>query len=105
MSIKIISNGTSAGTRVYNSDGHEIAGITDIIIEPMSAKDSPVTATLKFMAVQLDIQADEPDDHLKHGTPAQPVTVDGVWYPSMRKAGKGSGKCFAHIRRCGVFDK
>jgi hypothetical protein len=58
MSIKIISNGTSAGTRVYNSDGHEIAGITDIIIDPMSAKDSPVTATLKFMAVQLDIQAE-----------------------------------------------
>jgi hypothetical protein len=78
MKIKIVSDGTQHGTHVFNSDGQVIEGITDIIIGPMSAGGKPVTATLKFSCVELDIQAEcETDIVARSGQGYQPIS-DGV---------------------------
>lgn len=57
MKIEIVSDGTAQNTHVFNEYGEEIKGIAkiDINIEP----NKPVTATLVFDRVSLDIIAEE----------------------------------------------
>lgn len=39
-----------------------------------------------------------------YGSPARPVTVDGIKYPSMNQAEIQSGKGMRYIRNHGVFE-
>ena len=57
MSIKIVSGGTGYNTKVYNSDGKQIDGITHVVIDKIDSK-SIVTARLTFEFVELEIIAD-----------------------------------------------
>ncbi len=67
--IKIISDGTTMGTQVLNSDGNVIPGVTKIEIRPLSAGPNVVEAVLTFEVVDLDITAEQKE---------LTYTVDGV---------------------------
>ncbi|MBU4609138.1 hypothetical protein IMZ29_00785 [Achromobacter sp. GG226] len=57
--IRIVCDGTTYGTRVFDGDGNEIRGITKIEIEPLvGGDDNPVRARLTFDLVELDITAE-----------------------------------------------
>ena len=56
-SIKIISRGFGANTKILNSDGKEIHGVTKIEFEPIEIS-STVKAKLTFECVELEIEAD-----------------------------------------------
>ncbi|MFJ2989965.1 hypothetical protein ACIPF8_19030 [Collimonas sp. NPDC087041] len=55
-SIRIVSNGTSLGTKVYTANGHEIKGISKIVIQEIK-HGSGVRASLEFASVDLDMEA------------------------------------------------
>ncbi|WP_321532268.1 hypothetical protein [uncultured Desulfuromonas sp.] len=56
--IRIISDGTTCGTRILNADGVEISGISKItILADASNPDEGVTAILEAQIVELDIVA------------------------------------------------
>lgn len=52
--IKIVSDGTAHGTKLYNSDGNLIQNITSIKISPI-VPNSLVTATVEFCNVELEM--------------------------------------------------
>lgn len=54
--IRITSDGTSAGTRIMTHEGKPIVGVTSIKIDEIKP-DGLVRATLEFDLVELDIQA------------------------------------------------
>ncbi len=56
--IKIKSDGTITGTKVYDADGKEIKGIKRIEIEPLDAgsPNSVIGAKLIFVGVGLDLK-------------------------------------------------
>lgn len=56
-SIKIVTDGIGNNTKVYNSDGKQIDGITHIVIDKIDSK-SIVKARLTFEFVELEIIAD-----------------------------------------------
>lgn len=57
MSIKIISDGTPYGTHIFNEDGTEIKGVTEITWH-IDASDDTAIATLKFAFVQVEVTAE-----------------------------------------------
>ena len=56
-SIRIVADGTGNNTKVYDSDGKQINGITHIEIHKIDSK-SIVTARLTFEFVELEVIAD-----------------------------------------------
>jgi hypothetical protein len=56
--LRIVSDGTAVGTKVYLPSGEEVKGITGITIEPLRPGE-PVRASLSFMCVKLDMQAEQ----------------------------------------------
>ena len=62
-SIKVISNGTAMGTKVLNSDGDPIGGITSINLH--LAVDTLMTAKIEFCGVECEIIADWNNHPLK----------------------------------------
>lgn len=58
--IRIKSDGTTHGTKVFNGDGSEITGITKIEILPLKGgSNEAVMARLTFCGVDLDLTADD----------------------------------------------
>lgn len=76
--IRIISNGTGFATRVLNTNGEEINGVTKIEIEPITAN-GQVTATLTFENVELEIKA---EDVTPAFVPWGEWVADGYWFPN-----------------------
>lgn len=59
--LKIVSDGTAHGTKLYNSDGNLIQNITSIKISPI-VPNSLVTATVEFCNVELDVVANQEEE-------------------------------------------
>jgi hypothetical protein len=52
-----IKNGDPCNTVITDEDGKEITGIESLVIDPIVAK-KPITATLKMLVNELDVDAD-----------------------------------------------
>ncbi len=55
--IRIVSDGTSNGTQIFDENGIEMTNIKSILISPISARSGLVTAKIEFVNVQVDIHA------------------------------------------------
>lgn len=62
--IKIVSDGTAHGTKLYNSDGSLIQNITSIKISPI-VPNSLVTATVEFCNIELDMVLNEKENNIE----------------------------------------
>jgi hypothetical protein len=56
--LKIVSDGTAHGTKVYTESGEQLTGITGIDIHPLRPGE-PVRATLSFVLVELELTAEQ----------------------------------------------
>ena len=57
-SIRIVSDGTSRGTKVYDADGKELRGVTKVVIHPITPQ-GVLTASVDFHRVALDVVAEQ----------------------------------------------
>ncbi len=55
--VRIVSDGTGAGTHVYTDDGEEIKSVVELTISKIRPEES-VYATLKCFVTELDVQAE-----------------------------------------------
>ena len=55
--IKIISDGTPVGTKVYNDDGSLIEGVTRINFHPLQVGEELWQVEITFICPELEIQA------------------------------------------------
>lgn len=56
--IKIVSDGTALGTRVYDEDGKRMNGVESIVIFPIADRNQLVSAQITFCQVELEILAE-----------------------------------------------
>ena len=62
--LKIVSDGTAHGTKLYSPDGNLIKNITSIKISPI-VPNSLVTATVEFCNVELDMVLTEKENNIE----------------------------------------
>lgn len=61
--IRIVSDGTTAGTHVYDRDGRELLGVTKVAWS-LDFKEGLAKAEITFVGVDVDVLADP--DHVEY---------------------------------------
>ena len=54
--IRIVSDGTSMNTKIYDESGNQIMTVTEIIVHPITCHTREIKATLTFRDVKLDLK-------------------------------------------------